>query len=212
MRRPALVAASLLALAFVAAASARNPRAEQERLNPADMRIARAAVLHSRDFKAGWKATSSSPDSDTGCPAFRPDFSKFVITGKAHVELRHTSGAIITSELNVFAYRAHAAGDFRLSATTNSRCKAWETRTETKGGRTTKVVVAKIVPMSGIGERAAHYQLVSQVTEAKRVSMVYVDGIAFQQGRSVGWVVVAARQPARSLDVLARLMLARSGA
>ncbi len=94
VRRLAPTAVALLALAFVAAASARDPRAEKLHLNARDNRAARAALLTSADLsQAGQRVKGSGPDVVPSCPGYRPDFSKFTVTGKAAAQLQGHVGS-----------------------------------------------------------------------------------------------------------------------
>src|SRR6266545_3052013 len=90
MRRRVLIAALLLALTLVGAALARDPRAEQVRLKPADVALANRIALKTADLGAGWskQAIPAGEDSGMKCPEVDPDFSKFTITGKARSAFR----------------------------------------------------------------------------------------------------------------------------
>ncbi len=123
MRRLLLVVISLLALVLVASAAARDPRLEQLRLTPADTQAARASILTRADLRSGWHPTKSS-DDDTypDCAAFSPNFSKFVITGKAGSKFNHSGGATLESSAEVYASHAQAVGDFLLGRPQFATC------------------------------------------------------------------------------------------
>jgi hypothetical protein len=211
MRRLVIVACSLFALVFAATATARDPRAEREQLRPADMKVARGAVLRTRDFKTRWKAQTPDQDGPGGCASFRPDFSQFVITGKAKSDL-HATGWRLVSQLAIFASQAQAAADFRLSVKALMRCEMTK-KTEKDGDVTMDVIAATHTAAPGIGQQSARFQLAGRVSRPGRKPVTfYTDVIVFQQGRAIGGVIATSAQPARGVDALARVMLQRIGA
>jgi hypothetical protein len=213
VRRLTLVAAALAALAAVAAASAQNRGTEREQLRSADMQAARASLLRRTDLRTGWTAKKPSRDSHDTCPGWHPDFSRYVITGKAHGEWQHPSGIQIDSALDLFVSPTQAAADFRLAAKGLSRCRRYKMKQSKDGPVTLKPLVARINPWHGFGERSLRLELVEQVIRDGHATTVYVEGIGFQQGRSIGFVMLtSAGHPMRGVEVLARIMLARVGA
>ena len=210
------VAVGLSALSIAAVAFARDPRDEQERLRPADMQAARAGLIRLGDLNAGW-ARDKHPDDDddTTCPGFDPDFSRFVITGKADAAFKHPAGAWLVSGTEVYASHAHAVGDFRLGARPGlARCLRYmlehDTAKEIDSTVRVKVLTSRMLAAPRLGERSARYQLVARFTGPARALTMYVDLFAFQQGRTIGFLMtMSVSQPIRDGGTLARVMLAR---
>jgi hypothetical protein len=217
VRRPiAFVVAALSALSVVAAAGARDPRDEQERLRPADMNAAKASLIRLADLNSGWKRDKKPNDDDSNnCPGFNPDFSRFVITGKADAAFVHPAGAWLISGTEIYASHAHAAGDFRLGARPGlAKCLRYmlehETAKEIDPAVRVRVLSSRMVPAARIGERTARFQLVARFTGPARSLTMYVDVFAFLKGRSIGFLMtMSVTQPIRDGGKLARVMLAR---
>lgn len=214
MRRLALAAVALLALAFVAAASARDPRAEKLRLNAADTKAARAALLTVRDLQSGFQRTKpSGDDSSLGCPGYRPDFSKYTITGKAESDFQHPAGAWVTSEVEIYATHADATGDFRLGAKPQlATCfRRMLEKQVTDPTVTVGVLSSKMLAAPPLGERAARYSAVARFAGPARTLKMYIDLYGFQKGRLIGFVMtMSVSQPIRDGANMARLMLSRA--
>jgi hypothetical protein len=196
----------LVALVSVgSAAAARDPRAEKERLNPRDMALARNGLLTRADLGPGWTRTPSEPDRDepTRCPGWNPDFSAFTITGKAESNFEHAqAGALIASNVEVYATRRQAVGDFRTGAKPQlARClKSLLEKGFRQGGGAVdaKVVSARMVRAFRVGERAATYRLVARVRAGGASAPAYFDVHFFQRRRSIAGLFftrVGARVP-----------------
>jgi hypothetical protein len=214
--RPVIAAVvTLIALSVVTAAAARDPRDEQERLRPADMNAARATLIRLADLNAGWKRDRQPDDDSNTCPGFNPDFSHFVITGKADAAFEHPAGAWLVSSTEIYASHEHAVGDFRLGARPElARCLRYMLEHETAKQIDSRVVVrvlsSRKLPSPRIGERAARFQLVARFTGPSRALTMYTDVIAFQQGRVIGFLMtMSVTQPIRDGAMLALTMLAR---
>jgi hypothetical protein len=213
--RPIVAAVvTLIAFSAVAAAGARDPREEQERLRPADTRAARASLIRLADLNTGWKRDKPSDDSDSDtCPHLSPDFSRFVITGKAKAEFMHPQGAWLISETEIYASRQHAVGDFALSARpwlvkclryTLEHAPAKDPRVRLR------VLTARMVPTASIGEFTARIKALARVIGPARQLTMYVDFFAFVKGRSIGSVAaMSLSRPIRGGGTLARAMVDR---
>jgi hypothetical protein len=215
VRRLALAAVVLLALAFAVAASARNPRAEKLRLNARDNRAARASLITLDDLSPTWQsAPSSGDDTVPSCPGYRPDFSKYTITGKAESDFREPSGAVIASSAEIYASHAQATGDYRLGAKPQvASCLAATLEKQPTGDPTVhvKTVSAKEVASPGIGERSARYKIVLRYTGPGGSVRAYIDAVVFQKGRTLGLLLaMGVKQPITDGVMLARRMYARS--
>jgi hypothetical protein len=215
VRATALAFVTLIALGLVTAAAARDPRDEQERLRPSDMNAAKASLIRLVDLNAGWKRDKKPGDDSNNCPGFNPDFSRFVITGKADTAFVHPSGAWLVSGMEIYAPRRHAVGDFRLGARPElAKCLRYMLEHETAKGIDpdvrVRVLSSRMLPAPRIGERAARFQLVARFTGPAGSLTMYADVFAFQQGRGIGFLMtISVRQPIRDGGTLARTMLAR---
>jgi hypothetical protein len=204
------IVAALLALVTVLAAyaaAAVNPRAEKVRLRPADVSLAKRAVLRQDDLGPDWSrvATQRDTGSQFACTTFKPDFSSFTVTGQASASFRSSPpGAQIDSTVAVFRTKAQAVGDFRLGAKPQlARCLADELRRafrrypdDVEG----KLLSSKMIPAPKLGERSAAYAITARLSGNGTSLPVFVDVIAVQQGRSIAAVVftgVGSRLPSR---------------
>jgi hypothetical protein len=215
MRRLALAAVFLLALAVVAAASARDPRAEKLRLNAADNRAARGSLVTAADLRAGWQRMKSSGDDTVpSCPGYRPDFSKYTITGKAEAEFKSSAGALLTSSTEVYASHAQAIADYRLGTKPQvASCLAQTFEHQPTGDPTVhvKAVSAKRIAAPRLGERSARYKIVLRFTGPSGSIPAYLDAIVFQKGRSIALLLtLGVSRPVTDGVTLARLMSARA--
>ena len=108
--------ALLLATALIAVSAAdakpRNPRLEKLALNPADMALAKKAVVQRSDLVAGWKGGAMTPDGSAPPDCKWMDYSAYTMTGRSDV--RFTQGySLISASVQVFPNRAQALGDFK---------------------------------------------------------------------------------------------------
>jgi hypothetical protein len=206
--RALAVALSLAAVLTTSAAGASDPRAEHVRLRPADVALAKRAVLQQDDVGPDWVRVAAPKQSDAqfACGSFRPDFSSFTITGQASASYRISSppGAQIDSTVAVFQSRSQAAGDFRRGAKPQlATCLADQVRRAFRGypkGIRGRLVSSKMVTAPELGERSAAYAITAQIS-GNGVSMrVFVDVVVVQRGRSIAALVftgLGSRLPSR---------------
>lgn len=180
----------------VSAAQAANPRAEKVRLRPADVSLAKQAVLRQADVGPDWSriATQKRSEGQFACASFKPDFSAFTVTGQASSSFRSTApGAQIDSTAAVFRTKAQAVGDFRLGARPQlARCLAQELRRAFRrypDGIEGKLLSSKMVPGPKLGERSAAYAITARLSGNGTSLPVFVDVIAVQRGRSIAAIV-----------------------
>jgi hypothetical protein len=205
-----IVVASLALVTVLAAsaAAAVDPRAEKVRLRPADVSLAKRAVLRQADVGPDWSRvpTQRRGDGQFSCATFKPDFSAFTVTGQASASFREASppGAQIDSTVAVFRTQAQAVGDFRLGAKPQlARCLAEELRRAFRSypaGIEGKVLSSKMVPAPKLGERSAAYAITARLSGNGNSLPVFVDVIAVQRGRSIAALVftgVGGRVPSR---------------
>jgi hypothetical protein len=198
---------ALVTVLAVSAAEAANPRSERVRLRPADVSLAKQAVLRQDDVGPGWSRvpTEKRSDGQFACASFKPDFSAFTVTGQASASFRSTPpGAQIDSTVAVFRTKAQAVGDFRLGARPQlARCLAEELRRAFRrypDGIEGKLLSSKMVPAPKLGERSAAYAVTARLSGNGNSLPVFVDVIAVQQGRSIAALVftgVGSRLPSR---------------
>ncbi len=209
-------AALLVLLVLVPAGLAgTDPRAEKERLTPADMSLARKAALQRGDLPAGWTplVTRASDGKVPSCPDYRPDFSRFTITGKSQTAFQHAAGASIFSSIEVFRSRAQAVGDFRLGTTPQvARClKVLLNKALAQArGFTAEIVSSRQVAAPRIGERSAAFRLVAEIGAGGPALTLYIDVLVFQRGRSIAVLsFTGASQPVKGQAPLARAVASR---
>jgi hypothetical protein len=216
LRLATLAATSLALLAAAGALAAGDPRDEQERLNPADTRRARAMLVRLSDLGAGWRgAPVPDDDDDLSCPGFDPDFSMFTLTGKADAAFAHPSGASVIAFAEIYATRAQAVGDYRKGAKPAiARCLRWAFEREAKAkpqpGVTMRVLSSRMLASPRLGERSASFRMVVRASAGGRSFRMYVDVLVFQQGRAIGALMATtAFEPLAGRRTLAARMLAR---
>lgn len=215
MRRLALAAVCLLALAFVAGASARDPRAEKLLLNAADNRAARASLLTEADLQPVWQRVKGSGDETVPtCANYRPDFSRYTVTGKAEAEFKDTSGEMVISSSEVYASHAQAIADYRLGTKRQvASCLAQTFEKQPTGDPSVhvKAVSAKQVAAPRLGERSARYKIVLRFTGPGGSVPAYLDAIVFQKGRTIALLMtLGVPQPITDGPSLASVMSARA--
>jgi hypothetical protein len=188
VRRRVFIFALLLALALVGAAFARDPRAEQVRLKPADVALAKRIAVNTADLGAGWRKqpVPSGENSKMKCPEVDPDFSRFTITGKASRAFVQGTSAQAISSVEVYESHSDAVGDFRLGAKPQlAKCLRREIERElSTSGLPMRVASARVVPAPRVGENRIAYRIVAVVDTGAAKANVYADVIAFQRGRS----------------------------
>jgi hypothetical protein len=191
MRRRLLSVLLLLALALgvVAAAVARDPRAEQVRLKPADVALAKRITLKAGDLGLGTtrRPLPAAGNAGTTCAAVNPDLSAFTITGKAQSAFAHQATTQVLSIVEVFKSRAEAARDFRLTAKPQlAKCIRREIEREL-GASTLpiRVTSARVVQAPGVGEQRIAFRVVARIESGATKANIYADVISFQRGRSI---------------------------
>jgi hypothetical protein len=195
--KKALLSALVAALVVVAAASAaRDPRLEKLALRPPDVALAKRATVQRVDLPAGWRQvrpTAGAPEAPD-CPGYRPDFSRFTITGQGETEFTSTDGTrSIASRTEVYATKADARGDLALATLPPvARCLGRIFREGAEAGApegvTITVVSSRRVAAPRVGERSAAYRIVSEVGAAGRTARVYVDVVIALRGRTIAAV------------------------
>lgn len=210
------LAAAVVLLALVPAALAgTDPRAEQLRLTAADNALARRATVQAGDLSAGWRRVPAGADESEvpTCPGYAPDFSRFVITGKSRSAFQSGVGASIVSSVEVYRSRRDAVGDFRLGTQPAvARCLKHLLDKAFAGVESmdAEVISSRRIPAPKLGERAAAYRLVAELT-ANGVSVkVYIDVLVFQRGRSIAALFfTGAFEPVGGRTAVARAVAAR---
>ena len=208
MRRLLAAVVLVASLAAVASGSARDPRLEQVRLNAADNALARRIAVQPADVGAGWRRTTiPKAEQRLTCPGFRPDFSRFTITGKATTGFAQRTGAAVVSAVEVYESRADAVGDFRMGAKPAvARCLKLEIDRQFRAAAVPgRVLSARVVPAPRVGERRLAIRLVATL-EAGANLRLYVDVVAVQRGRSIAAVFFTA--PTKPLRGQSRIVAA----
>jgi hypothetical protein len=193
MHRRVVIAALLLALAVVGGAIARDPRAEQIRLTPADVALAKRIALKPGDLGAGWtKKAFPAGNQRLHCPEFNPDFSAFTITGKAGTAYSDALSAQLISTVEVYKSRQDAVGDFKLGAKPElATCLRRDlNRQFAATGLPIRVTSARVVPAPRVGDERIAYRVVASVDATTAKTNIYADFVAFQRGRSIALLSV----------------------
>jgi hypothetical protein len=172
------------------AAAGKRPdaRAPRERLIGRDMRIARQAVLRASDMQSlAWTRARLGAEGGPGCPANRPDLSRFTITGKARSAFEGGDSRI-DSRVTVFANASQAALFFQATSNrTVLRCiRDGVKRSLRKGGLKPRVLYARLLKEPAIGSQTTIYVIGYELTLSSGRKMEYpLDLLTFQVGRSV---------------------------
>lgn len=214
MRRLVLLTLLLVSLAAAATAVARDPGLERLRLNAADNALARKIAVKQSEVGANWRKTTL-PDSNEQltCPGFRPNLSRFTITGKATTAFVRGTGASIVSAVEVYESRADAVGDFKAGATPAvARClRLTLEKAFANSAALVSVRSARVVPAPRVGERRIAYRVVAALDTGVQALNIYFDVIVVQRGRSIvalfftGPLKPVARQSRLATTVAARM-------
>ncbi len=196
---------AIVAISATAAAGGTDPRAEKIRLRPADVGLAKLAVLQQSDVGPDWaRVATQRRGGQFSCASFKPDFSAFTVTGQAWASFRLAPGAQMDSAVAVFRTKAHAVGDFRLGARPElAACFARELRKAFRRypeGVEGRLLSSKMVTAPKVGERSAAYAITARLSGNGTSLPVFVDVVAFQRGRSIGALVftgVGSRLPSQ---------------
>jgi hypothetical protein len=189
---------------------------ETERLNRADMALAKRAAVHKSDLFTGWRLTRSGPPEDSDFPCtFDPDLSVFVITGKHETSFSHgTTGAQLVSWVGVFRNVRDATGDFRASAKPGlMRCLRGGMLEGLRQGHVrARITSSRMSATPRVAAQSVSYHLVATTYPTKRLPRfkVYADFLAFRQGRSQATLLfMAPLAPVQGQVALARMVARR---
>ena len=215
MKRLAPLTFALLMLPSVALAAA-GSNDETERLNRADMTLAKRTAVQKSDLSTGWRLTRSGlpKDSDFPCP-FDPDLSAFVLTGKHQTVFSHgTTGAQLVSGVGVFRNVRDAAGDFRASAKPGLLpcLKSAVLAGLRQANVRARITTARMSRTPRVGAQSVSYRVVATTSSTKTLPSfkMYMDFVAFRQGRSQATLLfTAARAPVQGQLALARVVQRR---
>jgi len=207
MRKGVLIALSVAACAFLvgdaalAAGAARSPRLERLALSAADVKFARKAIIRASDLSVAWKGGEAKAGNGDPPDCAWQDFSPFTITGQAESDFGQT-GARIISQVQVFARRAHALGDFRVD--TRDGTAVCEGKVFAKAlGHSARLVSAHPLTPPKIGDHAAAYRFVLRTGS----TLIYFHVIEFVRDRTLAGVAAfSVGGLIDGLDELARLM------
>jgi hypothetical protein len=193
MKRGLLLLVACALVVVATASAARDPRLEKLELRPADGRLAKQAAVQPADLGAGWNRLRAAADNQQApdCPGYRPDFSKFTITGQAGSEFSSQDGrASIVSRAEVYATNADARGDFALATLPPvAHCLGIMFRREAAkdlSGFTLRVLSSRRVAAPRLGDRSAAYRIVIELAKDGARVKVYIDAVAVLRGRSIG--------------------------
>ena len=176
-----LVAAALIGLVFTSTAGAAVVDAPTVRITPADQARARAALLRTSDFGAGWLGgpIKTSPLSPPNCPGFNPKESDLVVTG--HADARYTTpGFELDQDVQVMKNAADVQTDFARSVSPRlSKCLAYQL------AKLKNVLAVRVVqmPFPPTGSVSAVYRAVLEVQTPRGRGTLLSDYVFFGQGR-----------------------------
>ena len=213
MKRLVPLILALLVLPSVALAAAAS-NDEPERLNRADMTLAKRATIHKGDLPAGWRLRPSAPETGDRCPGFDPDLSAFVITGKAETSFAHSAGAQMVSDVAVFRNVRDAAGDFKASAKPGFlRCLRNVLLQSFKQAHLwARITSSRMSTTPRVGAQSVSYRVISTIYPTNGVPhfSMYSDALALRQGRSQAVLLfIAPFTPMRGQAALARSVARR---
>lgn len=208
---------SLLALVLASGAVAAgelDPRAEKERLNARDNRLAAAVSLTKRDLGRRWNASRVPKSAGPACKSFSPDLSSFTITGKAHTMFADSRGSSVQSVVEVYPNKAQAEGDFLAGAKPGQagclrEALAHAQRQAAKGVRL-KFESARMLAAPKVGQRAAAYRLRGSLGSNGVAFPLFMDLLVVQRGRTlVALFFTGLERPVATQLKLARKVAAR---
>ena len=216
MKRLAPLTLALFILPTVALAAG-DSNDETQRLNRADMTLAKQTAVRRGDLFTGWRLKRSGlpDDSDDLRCSFDPDLSAFVITGKHETSFSHgTTGAQLTSAVGVFRNVRDAAGDFRASAKPAllGCLRSGLLEGLRLAGARARVTSSRMSTTPRVGAQSVSYHLVVAIAATKSLPRfrMYADFLAFRQGRSqASLLFVSPVAPVRGQLGLARLVQSR---
>ena len=186
-----LAAVALLAGLLAAPAAADNPA---RRHRPADMALARKALLGDADVGAGWRsgAVSTRPASLT-CPAFDPPLAGVVETGTASRELRAGAQGVSQS-VWVFRTREEASVLWRRVVGKGLlRCLVAAARSA--GGLAVTSLLSGELAVPRLAERTRAFRVVVTARVGGQTVRLYVDTLLLARGRAVTELTFGSGQP-----------------
>jgi hypothetical protein len=190
---------------------------ETERLNRADMTLAKRTAVHKSDLAPGWRLVRSGPpeSSDEPCTTFDPDLSAFVLTGKHETSFAlNSAGAQIVSDVGVFRNVRDAAADFKASAKPGLLgCLRAAVLTGLREANVrARITSSRMSTTPRVGAQSVSYHVVVRVDATKSVPRftMYADVLGFRQGRSQAILTFTAPfTPVRGQAALARTVARR---
>ena len=191
---PFVLAALVAVPCAVGATSKFTP--ERQRLNAADVRLAKKVALKRSDLGADWTAftygdSAANDNALASCPGFDLDLSRYTITGRAVSAFRTAGGITAASGVEVYPSRAQAAGDFH-TATTHPKLLACfraafeaSLRKQRQQGLMMKLVSVSRTTFPRIGQQTYAFRSVTRVGGSGVSVTVYLDCVTFQRGRTI---------------------------
>ena len=186
----ALVSGAVLASA--AGASARDPRASQRAITPADQAAARSLVIQPSAMPA-WRPFARHPRAGAGaCPNFEPDLSGFTITGefggRQFVRRKGDTGEVFTTAAWTYKTEQDALGEWRIS-TSAAAVACFRDQVSRLGPAHLSITITdRPVPVSlpRVARRqfSRRYRLLWFDTGGGGVGNIYVDTIILGRGRA----------------------------
>ena len=161
----------------------------RKHLVPADMAIARAAVLQPNDVNSIWRRIPAPTSGGRGCPENNPDRSRFTITGRGRSMFKAGSGALTESRVTLYANAGQAALSFEATNNrANLRCIRDGIKSWLRGkGWKPRVLYAKLQREPAIGSQTAIYLVGFVITLSDGTRVEYpVELLNFQMGRAIG--------------------------
>ena len=220
MRRTQLVVALTVAVLTAGVASvagaAADPKDEQKRLTPADMALAKRAVVTLADVRAAFsgKFASEAPgkDDESTCKA-QPDLSDLTITGEANGRDFSSDALFIGSEADVYESLADAKAAFKRGTPPRVVLPCFHQASIAESDDKFKItrVSASKAPAPRLGDASVRYRFVYRLTERASGNSIrtYWDVHLVLKGRTALSVVVtglgAAPSPAGVRSLAARV-------
>lgn len=161
----------------------------RKRLVPADMAIARAAVLQPNDVNSIWRPIPAPLSGGHACPESNPDRSRLTITGQGRSIFKSGVGALTESRVTLYKNAGQAALSFEATNNrTYLRCIREGIKSWLQGrGLKPRVRYAKLQREPAIGSQTAIYLVGYVITVSDGTRYVYpVELLNFQMGRAIG--------------------------
>ena len=169
--------------------SGSNSHEPHKHLVPADMAIARAAVLQPNDVNSIWRPIPAPLSGGHACPENNPDRSRFTITGQGRSIFKSGVGALTESRVTLYKNAGQAALSFEATNNrTYLRCIREGIKSWLQGrGLKPRVRYAKLQREPAIGSQTAIYLVGYVITVSDGTKYVYpVELLNFQIGRAIG--------------------------